>query len=315
MNGHRDGGTAMVLPGMGPSRFADVARFMVVNRSARRLTRRADAILGYSLLDRFRAAESDYSPYAQIAFLLNCLALAECAEEEFGVRPGVCVGPSFGSKTATAYTGSLSVEETVGMVAGMARCVDEYFAEEHQGVVTHSFARTPEERVRDIMSELEELGEWHEISCYLDDDFFMLSLRESRLEWLERRIRDAGGLPLYTMRPPMHAAAFGGLRTKIEDEVFGELAFGDPKFPVVSDQDGTLVDTAQGIRALLLDGVVRPLNWPRSVAALRTLGVTRVCVAGPDSLFGRVRTTTENFEVLAVDPRTAMRPRPRGTAA
>ncbi|MFE5793568.1 ACP S-malonyltransferase [Streptomyces sp. NPDC056503] len=308
-------GRALVFPGMGPSRFADVARFMMVDRFARELLKTADDVLGYRLVDRFRDAPADYSEHAQVAFLVNCLALARHAEENHGMVPDYCVGPSFGSKTASAYTGSLSVPDAVRMVSRMARCIDAYFAEEHRDVVTHSFVRTPEEKLRELLGELEAADEWYDISCYLDSDFFMLSLREGRLEWLERSIRAAGGLPLYTMRPPMHSAAFGGLRKKAAEEVFADLDFADPGIPVVSDQDGTLVTTGEGVRTLLLDSVVRPLHWPRTVRALRELGVGEVCVAGPDSLFGRVRTTTENFAVVTVDPRTALRPRPKDAAA
>ncbi|MFF2184745.1 ACP S-malonyltransferase [Streptomyces sp. NPDC058155] len=315
MSQERDSTTAMILPGMGPSRFADVGRFMMVDRFARPLVKIADEVLGYSLVDRFRDTEGDYSEYAQVAFLVNCLALARHAEQEHGIRPATCLGPSFGEKTAAAYAGSLSTEDAVLMTARMARCLEEYFAREHRDVVTHSFVRTPESRLREILAELDASGEWYDISCYLDDDFFMLSLRETRLEWLQQRVRAAGGLPLYTMRPPMHSAAFEPLRTMVEEVAFEGLRFGDPTLPVVSDQDGELVTTADGVRTLLLDGIVRPLRWPESVATLRRLGVTKVCVAGPDSLFGRVRTTTANFEVLTVDPRTAMRPRPRGVAA
>lgn len=43
--------------------------------------------------------------------------------------------------------------------------------------------------------------------------------------------------------------------------------------------------------------------------------MTRVCVAGQDSLFGRVGTTTRALEVVAVTPRLAMAPRRRTVPA
>lgn len=305
-------GTALVFPGMGPSQFAEVGKFMLVNPHARRLVAAAGDRLGYSLVDRFREAGGDYSPYAQVAFFVNCLALAHWAEEELGVRPEVCTGPSFGEKPAVTYAQSLSFEDGVWMTARLALLLEDYFAGAHQDVVTHSFVRTPGEKVEEMLADLAARGEWSDVSCYVDEDFYMVSLHERNLEWLAGRVRAMGGMSLYSMRPPMHSAAFGELRRRAEEEVIGGLEFHDPKLPVVADQDGTVLTSADGIREMLLDSFVRPLRWPDVVSSLRDLGVGRVVVSGPDSLFGRVGCTTRNFEVLAVGPRLAMQPRRRG---
>jgi [acyl-carrier-protein] S-malonyltransferase len=304
-------GTAMVFPGMGPVGFADVAKFMVINPHARELIAVADDRLGYSLVDRFRDGQGDYTEFAQVAFLVNCLALARWAERELGIQPVLCTGASFGAKTATAYVGSLSFSDAVWMTARLARCIDEYFSREHRDVVTHSFVRTPQDLLHEVLAELDEQGEWYDISCYLDHNFYMVSLRETNLEWLQQRVRAIGGLSLYTMCPPMHSGAFAGLRRKAEQEVIGQLHFADPALPVVCDHDGTLVSSADGIRASVLDTFVRPLRWPDVVATMRRLGVGTVYVSGPDSLFGRVRCTRNNFQVVAVNPRLALQPRRR----
>ena len=308
-----EGTEAIVFPGMAPSRFADVGKFMLVNPFARKLIAAADERLGYSLVDSFRGADGDYSEYAQVAFMVNCLALAQWAEHELGVRPSVVAGPSFGEKPAVVYAGSLSFADGVWLTARLARCLEEFFATEHTDVVTHSFVRTPEERLREVLAALAARGEWYDISCYIDHDFYMISLRERNLDWLQREIRGIGGLSLYSMRPPMHSAAFGALRRKAEDEVLGELSFADPTLPVVADQDGAVIGSAAGVRTMLLDSFVRPLRWPDVVATLKGLGTRKVCVSGPDSLFGRVGCTTSNFEVVAVNPRLAMQPRRRGS--
>lgn len=80
-------GTAMVFPGMGPVRFTDVGTFMLANPYARRLVAQADEVLGHSLVDGFRDAEGDYSVDAQVAFLTNCVAMAQWAEESSASSP------------------------------------------------------------------------------------------------------------------------------------------------------------------------------------------------------------------------------------
>ncbi|MEK8169525.1 ACP S-malonyltransferase [Streptomyces sp. M19] len=220
--------TALVFPGMGPSAFADVGRFMVVNPYARKLVAVADEVLGYSLVDTFREAEGDYSEAAQVAFLVNCLACAQWAVDQLDIEPEVCAGPSFGEKAAVAFAGGLPVDEAIRMTAELARLLEDWFSREHRDIVTLSFVRVREEQLREILAELDERGEWHEISSYVDEDFVMLSLGEERVEWLSGRLRAVGGMPLYTMRPPMHCAAFGGLRDRAEAEVLSTLTFTDP---------------------------------------------------------------------------------------
>ncbi|WP_433335397.1 ACP S-malonyltransferase [Spirillospora sp. CA-294931] len=305
---------AIVFPGMGPTPFAEVGKFMLTNPSARRLVAAADEALGYSLVDRYRDSEGDYTEYAQVAFMVNCLALAEWATEEFGIAPRYCAGPSFGVKASTAYVQSLPFAEAVTMTAGLARCLAEYFTHEYQDIVTHSFIRTPAALLHEVLSEMDERGDWYDIACYLDRDFYMVSLHEGDLEWLQQRVRSIGGLSLYTMRPPMHSKLFGALRAKAEQEIFGGLRFADPRLPLVSDHDGSMLDTGDQVRTLVLDGFVRPLRWPEVVTTLKGLGVTKVMIAGPDSLFGRVGCTTDNFEVMRLTPRLAMQPRRRPDA-
>jgi [acyl-carrier-protein] S-malonyltransferase len=301
-------GAAVIFPGISPCRFADAGRFLVINPMARELTAIADDALGYSLVDRFRAAEGDYTEPERIAFLVVCLALAYWARSSLGLEAGICVGPSFGGTPAAVFSGALSFADAVTMTARWGRHLDDYFAVEHGDVVTQSFARTPKDRLAQIMAELDADGEWHDIAAHVDDDFHMLSLREHKLEWLHKRLRSVGGLPLYTMAPPMHSRAFGPLRDAIERDLFGELRFEDPDLPVVSDHDGKVLTTGAQIRTLLLDGVVRPVRWPEAVATLKSRGIGTVYVSGPDALWGRVDRTRASFEVVRLTPALALSP-------
>ncbi|QUQ65436.1 ACP S-malonyltransferase [Kutzneria sp. CA-103260] len=299
-------GTAIVFPGMGPTTFAETAPFMLGDATAVELTGIADDVLGYSLVDRFRASDNDYSEAAQVAFMLNCVALAHWARRELDTSPEVVAGPSFGGKAAATFAGSLPFAHAVRMTAELARRTEDYFRTAHTDIVTCSFGRTPEPALREILAELAARGSWHDVSCRLDHDFHMISLPDREVDWLSGQVRKAGGLPLYTMRPPMHSAAFADLRDRAEREVLAELRFEDPALPLVDDHDGTLVTDAAGVRRMLLDGFVRALRWPDVVDTMKRIGVTDVVVCGQDSLFGRVPLTRKNFRLVAVTPRLAV---------
>jgi [acyl-carrier-protein] S-malonyltransferase len=293
---------------MGPNRFADMAKFIMVNPFARRLFRTADDVLGYRVARRFRDSDDAYSEAAQVAFFVCCVALAEWARDSLGEQPEVCAGPSFGLKPMTAFSGALPFEDAVRLTARVARCTEEYFTGAHRDLVTLSFVRTPDEQLKPILEDLDSRGEWYDFSCYLDRGFYMITLGSGVVDEMQRRIRSVGGLPLYTMKPPMHSAAFSALRQKALDEVMPDFRFTDPELPVVADSDGCVLRTAGEVREMLLDTYVRAVRWPAVVGKLRELGVDRVCVTGPDNLFGRLECTRQNFSVLAVDPRFAMRP-------
>ncbi|MCM2579588.1 ACP S-malonyltransferase [Streptomyces meridianus] len=312
MDEERGRGTAIVFPGMGPTAFGDVARFMLVNPFATRLLAEADEVLGYRLTDRYRQADSDYSVPGQVSFVVNCLALAQWARARQEARPEFVVGPSFGGRAASVYAGTLTFADAVRMTARLAEVMEEWFAGEQPDLVTQSMARLPEDRLSVLRRELDERGEWHDLSCQVDHDFTMLTVREQVQDWLRRRIRALGGMPLYTMKPPMHSYVLKPLRDLVAREVFSGLTWSDPRIPLVADQDGRLVTTGEQVREMLLDGFVRPVRWPQAVSALRKAGVERLYVAGQDGLFTRVPCTTRAFEVLSFTPASVMRPVRRG---
>jgi [acyl-carrier-protein] S-malonyltransferase len=294
---------------MGPSGYAELARFMMVSPRARQLREAADSVLDYPLMDKYRSAGEGYSEFSQVAFLITCFALAEWAQEELGIEPDLCSGASFGEKVAIAYAGSLTFSDTVRLTVQLSRCEEAYFRLEYRDVVTQSVARTPEQSLMEILADMADRGEWHDISCFVDDDFFMVSMREQNLERFNGEVRAAGGIPLHAMRPPMHSSVFSALRQRVADNVLTDFRFADPRLPIVADQDGAVVNTAAGVQSLLLNSIVQPVNWPDTLRSMRQRGVTKICVAGPDALFGRVRCATSDFDVVTVNQRMALRPK------
>ncbi|MGF1430703.1 ACP S-malonyltransferase [Kitasatospora sp. LaBMicrA B282] len=298
--------TALVFPGMAPTRFADVGEFLLFDPYGRRRRQEADRALGHSVLDEYRTCAEDYGAAAQVAYLTVCLALADRAEAELGVAPELCAGPSFGQRAAAAYAGSLPFADAVRLTAELARCEEEYFATEHRDMVTLTFLRTPEEKLRELLAELDELGEPHGISGHLDEGFHLLTLREPALDRFRSRVSELGGYSLYTMRPPVHAPAFGELRRRAEEQVFARYTVEAPRLPVVADQDGSIVTTAEAMRTMLLDTFDRPIHWPKMVTTLHEHGIRRLCLAGPENLFARLDCTREGFELLNVTPKSAI---------
>ncbi|SDM24864.1 ACP S-malonyltransferase [Allokutzneria albata] len=301
--------TAIVFPGMGPSRFSEVGRFMMISPFARRRLADADAALGYSVLDALRSAGDGYTAASQIAFVVNSLAMADWAEEVLGERPQLCVGPSFGERAATAYSGAMPFDELIRLTAELAACELDYYRTEQQDVVSQFIVRTPLEKLREVLDGMAGRGEWHEVSAYFDQDVHLVTMAERHLDGFKQHVRDLGGYSLTTMRPPAHAQVLEPLRKRMQDEVYPRFSFSAPVLPVISDQDGSLVTTGADVRTMLVDSVVNQVHWGHITRALAEQGVTRLCVAGPDLLIHRLGTLKKNFELISVGPKDAMRPR------
>ncbi|MCM4085081.1 ACP S-malonyltransferase [Paractinoplanes hotanensis] len=301
--------SAIVFPALSPLRRGELGTFLLVHPLARRRLAEADEALGYRLVDALADAppDDDYAEPVQVAVLVACLALADWASQRLGASPEYCVGPSFGERAALAYTGVLSFEDTVRLVDEIARTERDYFATEHRDVVTHSFVRVPADRLDDMLAGLS----WHDVSGRLDADFHMVSLREAELDGFKAAIGAAGGYSLYTMRPPAHASLFTGVRARME-KVYESYALEAPRLPIVSYQDGALLTEPETLKAALLDGFVQPIRWLEALETLRERGVERLWVAGPDTMFSRLRSTSASFEVELCDIRRVMaRPRRR----
>jgi len=302
------GRIAMVFPALGPVHRQELGKFLMISPFARDHLVTAGQVLGYHLADALLEAEDDYAEAVQLAFFVACLSLADFAEQRLGVIPDYCVGPSFGERTALAYTGALAYPDALRLVEFIARTEREYFAEEHTGIVTHTFVRVPEDRLKTLLAGLDARGEWYDVSGYLDRDFHMVSLHERTLAYFKTEISTLGGYSMQTMRPPAHAGIFTRLRERIAQAVDERFPLGTPRLPIVSYQDGVRLDTPVALRSALLDGFVRPIHWLDTVRSLQDLGVTDLCFAGPDTMFHRLGSTIDRFRVTLVDVRRVMRP-------
>ncbi|PWW59613.1 ACP S-malonyltransferase [Actinokineospora spheciospongiae] len=297
--------TAVVFPGMAQAGFPVLGRFLTLDPFAGARVAEADDALGYSLLDRYWDDGGDYSVQAQVAFMVASTALADRAVTEGGLVPDVCAAPSFGHKAAVAFTGALPFGDAVRLTSALAVCEHEYFAERQGDLVTHSFVRVGVDEVADLRAELAEAGHETAPSGALDHDFHLLTLPRDGLDALKAAVSAVGGYNMQTMWPPVHAPVLRPLRERAE-RVLDGFALADPLLPVVSDVDGSLVTTADALRAMLLGTFDRPLDWPAAAAALAGLGVGTAWFPGPESPFTRVR-CSRAFKLVKVDPKGALR--------
>lgn len=302
---------AVVFPGMGPVERGEYLRFLLLTPAGREVLAEAEDALGYRLDENWLADEQAYSPAAQLGFLAATLALADLIEAELTEPPVAMAGPSFGCRAVAIRSGSVGVGPGFLMAARMAEVMDDYFSTRHPSLVTQSFGRLAPDAAAEIIADLESRERPADLSCRVDEDFVMITLDEADLDGVVAAARGRGAMPLFTMKPPMHARYFAELRQRLDAEVFAQIDFRDPGVPVVADQDGELLTSGSGIRELLLRGCDEMVDWPRALDGLAERGVTHLLVAGEDGLFTRVPGTTKRFRVRQWGVRAQLRPRRR----
>lgn len=309
VSGNDSQASAFFFPGLDAFKLAEIGKFLVLSPHARHRLAVADDVLGQSVTRTLRGSDDYASPVARVASLVNALALADWARENLDAEPQYCLGMSFGEQIAAAYAGCLPFDAAVRMVARIGECELDYFRGAHQELVTQVVTRVPAERMDEVLADLAGRGIFHEVSGRVDQGHYLITLPEKHLADFTADIGKAGGYALYAMSPPAHCGVFAPLRERIAKEVLSDLVFADPVVPIVSDADGSVVTTGAGVRDMVLDGFVRPLNWLSTAPALAELGVRRLCVVGLDRMWYRLSATKGNFKVTPVNQAGVLRHR------
>ncbi|WP_051836141.1 ACP S-malonyltransferase [Streptomyces sp. NRRL WC-3742] len=295
---------ALFFPGLIPTRYDAVAEFVARDQRARRYFAQADEVLGYRLIEAYRdAAIYDWEVY-EAGFMAVTLALAEWAEREYGVAPSVCGGQSFGAFMATVRAGVLSYPESLELIRRSVVVERDYFENLAEPLGCHFFYRLPYETVERLLAQARDEEGWLELSVVLDEAVHAVSGSLPALERFERRVREEGGFPFYTMNRAEHCSAVAPLRARLLEEVYGTVPWHEARIPLVSDVDGRLLTDPEEIKHDLLDGWTTPVHWRTVVDGLRAAGTEEVWIPGPRNMFARITNTT--FRTRVVSPKLAL---------
>src|SRR5262249_25733645 len=80
------------------------------------------------------------------------------------------------------------------------------------------------------------------------------------------------------------------------------LSWSDPEVPMASNASGSLVDTADGVRAALIAQIASAVRWVECVQTLAASGVTDTLEIGPGrTLTGLVRQIDREVEAASAD--------------
>ena len=200
---------------------------------------------------------------------------------ERGVEPVVVAGHSLGEYAAAYASGSLSLEDGARLVAQRDQLMTEA-SRENPGAMTAIIGAG----VREVLEAVETADGVVVAANFNTPRQTVISGEEGALADVAERVGgkkrklDVAG----AFHSPFMQAASSGM-----DRFLAEVPLEDPKVPMISGMDGTIVAKANDVRLALRDQMLSPVRWVAVVERIAALGVEEVVEAGGGTLVSMLR--------------------------
>ncbi|MEX1253370.1 MAG: ACP S-malonyltransferase [Dehalococcoidia bacterium] len=276
---------AWVFPGQGAQEVGMGRDLFEGSGGARRIFEAADRVLDFSvskLCLEGPAEALQETRHAQPAIFTVSLACLEAARELGGLNgaPVCAAGHSLGEYTALVAAGALTLDDGLRLVAERGRLMQEA-AERREGAMAALLGLDEDAAAsvcRDTGAELCNVNAPGQIVIGGTSQAVEAAMTLALERGAQRGVRLKVGGAFHTSL--MQPAAEGIARA------LADIPMRDPEVPVVANTTAQPLTTAAALRDELVRQLTGPVQWQRSVEALRALGVAGVIEFGP----GRVLT-------------------------
>lgn len=276
--------TAFLFPGQGAQHVGMGVSIAGKYAAAQRLYDRAGEVLGFDLARlcfEGPQEELDRTDISQPALFVSSLAALEMLRAESPAVIEECTiaaGLSLGEYTALTFAGALSFEDGLRVVRKRGEAMQAAAGQIPSGMVSALLLK--DEQVQQVVEKAREAGRiW--IANYLCPGNTVLSGEKAACERAAQLIEEAGGRPI-----PLAVA--GAFHTEIMQPAVEELtaalksvSIAPPRIPVISNVDVQAHSDPDEIRSVLVQQVVNPVLWEKSINRLLGEGVNRFFEIGP----------------------------------
>lgn len=301
---------AFVFPGQG-SQAVGMAAGFADNAAAAAVMKTADAALGESLsglIAEGPAEKLNLTVNTQPAVLSVSYALYSAWLAAGGVKPTVAAGHSLGEYTALLAAGTFTLEEAVKLVRFRAEAMQSAVPVGVGGMA--AIIGLTDEAVEKACAEAAE-GEVVEPVNFNSPGQVVIAGNTAAVARACEKCKAAGAkraLPL-AVSGPFHSKLLAGAAEKLGVRL-SEVEVKTPAFDVIANVDAAVHTAPDDIRTVLARQAASPVQWVKTVHAMKAMGVTHVVECGPGKvltgLIRRVDPTIETANISSVDAIAAL---------
>jgi [acyl-carrier-protein] S-malonyltransferase len=239
--------------------------------------------------------------------ILTVSAAAVAVLVERGLKPDLVAGHSLGEYSALVAAGALSAPDAARAVRARGTFMQEAVPA-GQGAMSAVLGLEPG-RVKAICESIEAAtGKTCSPANYNDPAQTVIAGEASAVEKAGVELKRAGAkrvLPL-PVSAPFHCAMMEPVKPRLEP-VLRQIAWKEPRFPVVTNVEAKANRDVTRIVPLLIEQVTSPVRWIECVQEMVRLGVTRFVEVGPGKvLSGLAKRIDKSVEVFNVEDKASL---------
>ncbi len=275
------------------------------NGAGSRMLREADRILGFELSARLRddgSADLGKTDLAQPALLAVSYSRWMDAVEERG-EPGDLValaGHSLGEFTALVVAGALSYADGLRLVQARGRLMGEA-CRERAGRMAAVIGLAPEQ-VTEVCELASSGNSIVVVANYNSPTQIVISGDVNAVERASGTLEEAGARRIISLNveggfhSPLMAIAAERFAEVVEKTIVNR-----PRWPLVANVDGRILEQPAEIRAEMVAQLTSPVRWTNCIQTLRSIGVDRFVETGPgEVLAGLIKRTLPDVAVASM---------------
>ena len=272
---------AFVVPGQG-SQFVGMGKDLYDGDArAKKLFDKAEEILGFKITDIMFSGTDDelkQTKVTQPAVFLHSVISALCMES--GEEPSMVAGHSLGEFSALVYSGALSFEDGLRLVAARANAMQKA-CEANPGTMAAIIA-LPDDKVEEICAEVSKEGKVVVPANFNCPGQLVISGEVDAINEACERMKAAGAkraLPL-KVGGAFHSPLMQPAKEELQEAIEG-TNFSTPKCPVYQNVDAKPHTNPAEIKANLIAQLTSSVRWTESVKNMIADGADDFTECGP----------------------------------
>ena len=293
---------AVVFPGQGSQAVGMLSDLAGTSRQVADTFAQASEVLGYDLWQLVQdgpAEELNQTSRTQPAMLAAGVAVWRVWQARGGAQPAVMAGHSLGEYTALVCAGALQFSDAVALVAERGRCMQSAVPE---GTGAMAAILGLDDAAVAGVCETAAQGEVVSPVNYNSPGQVVIAGHAAAVGRATLLAKETGAkrAVLLPVSVPSHCSLMRSAATEFADRL-AQVEISSPHTPVIQNVDALAHTDPPGIRDNLGMQLYSPVQWVRSVQAMRAQGIARIIEAGPGKvLAGLCKRIDKSIDAVAV---------------